>query len=59
MEFIRTLSLQPLFRLLGAIIVLAVTDSAPMAGVVAGIVWVAWILLGRPPSRSAFFPGTE
>ena len=33
----------PLFQFLGAIIVLLVTDYMPVAGVVAFMIWVAWI----------------
>jgi hypothetical protein len=39
-----TLATQPLFRVLAAIIVLLITDYRPAWGLVAGIVWVLWIL---------------
>jgi len=39
-----TLATQPLFRVLAAIIVLLITDYRPAWGLVAGIVWVIWIL---------------
>ena len=34
---------QPLFQLLGAIIVLAVSDAQPRWGIVAAAIWIAWI----------------
>jgi hypothetical protein len=37
------LARMPLFQFLGAIIVLVVTDYMPAAGVVAFMIWVAWI----------------
>ena len=33
----------PLFQFLGAIIVLVITDYMPVAGVIAFMIWVAWI----------------
>jgi hypothetical protein len=34
---------QPLFQLLGAIIVLLTADWNPGWGIVAGLVWIAWV----------------
>jgi hypothetical protein len=34
---------QPLFQLLGAIIVLLVADWNPGWGILAGLVWIAWV----------------
>ncbi len=34
---------QPLFQLMGAIIVLLVADWNPGWGVIAGLVWIAWV----------------
>ena len=39
------LAAQPLFRLIGAIIVLLITDYRPAWGLVAGIVWITWVTL--------------
>jgi len=44
METIVSLARQPLFRLIGAIIVLLITDYRPIWGIPAGIVWLAWIM---------------
>jgi len=44
METIISLARQPLFRLIGAIIVLLITDYRPVWGIPAGIVWFAWIM---------------
>jgi hypothetical protein len=41
------LSRTPLFQFLGAIIVLLITDYMPVAGVVAFMIWVAWIAMGK------------
>jgi hypothetical protein len=40
-----TLATQPLFRVLAAIIVLLITDYRPVWGLVAGTLWVLWILM--------------
>jgi hypothetical protein len=34
---------QPLFQLIGAIIVLLITDWRPVAGAVAAIAWILWV----------------
>ena len=43
MEFVVALAQQPLFRLMGAIIVLLIADMKPMYGIVAFVVWSLWI----------------
>ena len=43
MEFVAALAQQPLFRLLGAIIVLLITDMNSVYGLVALAVWSLWI----------------
>lgn len=52
---IQELGRQPLFQLIGAIIVLLVADWQPTAGLVAAVVWIAWIAtsvtLTATPSR--------
>ena len=55
MNFASVLAQQPLFRLLGAIIVLLITEMEPVYGIGAGIVWLIWVLSG---TRS-FFHGTH
>jgi hypothetical protein len=47
MEYLLPLSTQPLFRLLGAVIVLAITHVHPVWGIAAFIVWLVWIYAGR------------
>lgn len=47
MEFIAKLSRQPLFELIGAIIVLLFTDMRPVYGVAAFVVWIVWIWFGK------------
>jgi NhaP-type Na+/H+ or K+/H+ antiporter len=39
---------QPLFRLLGAFIVLMVANANPTSGIVAVVVWFVWIWWSRP-----------
>jgi hypothetical protein len=46
MEFIATLARQPLFRLLGAIIVLLFTAKRPLYGVIAFCAWAMWVWWG-------------
>jgi len=46
MDFVLELAKQPLFRLLGAIIVLLITDLKPLYGLGAGLLWATWIYLG-------------
>ncbi len=48
-----TLGRQPLFKLLGAIIVLIVADQYPRWALVAMGVWAAWIYLSYYLSRDA------
>ena len=45
-DFLLLLAQQPLFRLLGALIVLFVTDYRPLWGAAAFVVWTLWIYLG-------------
>lgn len=44
------LATQPLFRLLGAVIVLTITATHPIWGIFALIVWIAWIYYGTRPT---------
>ena len=44
MEFLIRMSKQPLFRLIGAILVLLITDTHPVAGIVAAAVWIGWVV---------------
>ena len=46
------LARQPLFVLLGAIIVLVATDARPIYGLVAAVIWTLWLWIGR--SRQIF-----
>lgn len=39
------LARQPLFRLLAALIVLLIVDYHPVYGIVAGCVWLFWIMM--------------
>jgi len=57
MNFLIVLAQQPLFRLLGAIIVLLLTDMKPLYGLVAGLVWLTWAYMGYTihDSRHIFF----
>lgn len=55
MNFLLVLAQQPLFRLLGAILVLLVTDMRPLYGLVAGLAWIIWVFLGlRRDGRQIF-----
>ena len=56
------LAQQPLFRLLGALIVLLVTDYRPLWGLGAGLLWIVWVYTGlrippseRPPASAPLF----
>lgn len=40
------LATQPLFQLLGAIIVLLLADMRPAYGVIAAVIWAAWVYMG-------------
>lgn len=44
---------QPLFQLLGAMIVLLVADWRPGWGAIAAVGWVAWVWYSYTYSRSA------
>jgi hypothetical protein len=46
MNFLIVLAQQPLFRLLGAILVLLITDMKPVYGLIAALVWVSWVYMG-------------
>ena len=49
------LAQQPLFRLIGAVLVLLFADMKPVYGLVAFGVWLAWVYMGlryRGKSRS-------
>ena len=52
MEFLATLSRQPLFRLLGAIIVLILVELRPVVGVGAAVLWILWVWVGNSASKS-------
>jgi hypothetical protein len=57
MYFLLALAKQPLFRLLGAIIVLLITDAKPAIGAIAAVVWALWIFIGiraQPPAPPLF-----
>ena len=36
---------QPLFQLIGAVIVLLVADWRPIAGLIAAFVWITWVAI--------------
>ena len=57
MNFLLVLAQQPLFRLIGAVLVLLITDMKPVYGLVAGVVWLTWVFLGFniANSRHIFF----
>lgn len=44
MEFLIRMSKQPLFRLIGAILVLLITDTHPVAGIVSATIWIGWVV---------------
>jgi hypothetical protein len=54
-EFLLILAQQPLFRLLGALIVLFVTDYRPVWGAGAFVVWALWIYLGSQQQGRRIF----
>lgn len=45
MNFLLVLAQQPLFRLLGALLVLLITDMKPVYGLIAGLVWLSWVYM--------------
>jgi hypothetical protein len=51
MNFLLELAQQPLFKLLGAVIVLLLTDMKPLYGLGAGILWLTWIIMGVHASK--------
>ena len=55
-NFIIELAQQPLFRRLGAIVVLLLTDMKPLYGIIAGLVWFLWVFVGtHAVGRRIFF----
>lgn len=52
MEFLTHMSKQPLFRLIGAILVLLVTDTHPVAGLGAAAAWVGWVVWSSGPTSA-------
>lgn len=56
MNFLLVLAQQPLFRLLGAVLVLLMTDMRPLYGLIAGLIWITWVFMGlRHNGRNIFF----
>ena len=57
MNFVIVLAQQPLFRLLGAVLVLLITDVKPVYGLIAALAWVSWVYMGYKihDSRHIFF----
>lgn len=51
MDFLTVLARQPLFKLLGAIIVLILTEMRPAAGAAAFVVWVLWVAKSARESK--------
>jgi hypothetical protein len=41
----RELGRQPLFQLIGAVIVLLAADWRPVAGLVAAVLWIVWVAI--------------
>lgn len=52
MDFLTHLSRQPLFRLLGAVIVLILVEVKPAAGFAAFAIWLLWVWWGSRPYGS-------
>jgi len=44
MDFLIRMSKQPLFRLIAAILVLLITDTNPIVGLFAAILWIVWVV---------------
>ena len=55
MVFGAELARQPLFVLLGAIIVLVATDARPLYGIAAAVIWALWLWAGRSPATRQIF----
>lgn len=53
MDFLTALARQPLFKLLGAIIVLILTDMRPVAGAAAFVVWALWVWWAAKSTRES------
>jgi hypothetical protein len=51
----KELGRQPLFQLIAAVIVLLAADWHPIAGIVAALLWVAWIATSASGSASRLF----
>jgi hypothetical protein len=51
MEFFRQISQQPLFQLIGAIIVLLLTEQRPVYGLCAFVAWAVWMWVGNRQNR--------
>ena len=49
------LARQPLFVLLGAIIVLVATDANPLYGIAAAVIWALWLWTSRTPTSRQIF----
>jgi len=55
MNLLLQLSRQPLFQLLGAIIVLLTAEWNPVYGIIAFVAWAVWVWMGsRPHGRRIF-----
>jgi hypothetical protein len=55
MDLLVQLARQPLFQLMGAIIVILVAEWSPAYGIVAFVLWGTWIWVGaRPQGRRIF-----
>jgi hypothetical protein len=52
MDFLIRMSKQPLFRLIAAILVLLLTDTHPIVGLVAAAVWILWVVWSSQSSLS-------
>jgi len=58
MEFLIRMSKQPLFRLIAAILVLLLTDTHPVVGFGAAILWIVWVVWSNymtTPHQKSYF----
>jgi hypothetical protein len=46
---------QPLFQLLGSLIVLLITDYRPALGIMAFAVWFTWIYMSIKPTKKSSY----
>ena len=53
MDFLIRMSKQPLFRLIAAILVLLLTDTNPIVGLVAATLWIIWVVWSNHTSGSS------